>query len=71
MEGQRKYTFAWAVLVLAFVALFCGKLEGRYFSELLIGIGGVYMAGNVGEHWSKAWKEKKAGSEDATNEDWS
>lgn len=58
VEGTRKYTFAWGVFIGCLIALFFGKLEGRFFADVILYIGGAYMIGNVGEHFSKAWQKR-------------
>lgn len=53
LRRERKYTTFWGVFLFASVALFFDKLNGDQWVELLIFIFGLYMAGNVGEHYTR------------------
>lgn len=53
LRRDRKYKSFWAVFLMAAVMTFWGKLNGDQFVELLTFVFGLYMAGNVGEHWTK------------------
>lgn len=52
-ESSRKYTFAWACLLIVTVALAFGRLSAEHFVEGLGLIILAYMGGNVGEHFAK------------------
>jgi hypothetical protein len=41
---------------MASVALFWGKLTGDQYINLVIFTFGLYMGGNVGEHWTRREK---------------
>lgn len=56
LRRDRKYKAFWAVFLMTSVMAFWGKLSGAEYVELITFVFGLYMAGNVGEHWTK--KEK-------------
>jgi uncharacterized membrane protein YjjP (DUF1212 family) len=53
LRRNRKYTAFWVVFVLTCVGLFFDKLNGEQWVETVIFIFGLYMIGNVGEHYTK------------------
>lgn len=50
---DRKYKAFWGVFLFTAVALFFGKLSGGEFVSLASLVFGLYMGGNVGEHWTR------------------
>jgi hypothetical protein len=50
---QRKYKAFWGVFIVVSAALFFDKLTGTEYANLVWPIFGLYMGGNVGEHFSK------------------
>lgn len=46
------------VFLACLVMLAWGKLPAAVFGDITIFVTGLYMAGNVGEHVSEAWKER-------------
>lgn len=57
LRRDRKYKAYWGAFLMASVALFWGKLTGDQYVNLTIFTFGLYMGGNVGEHWTRT-KEK-------------
>ena len=55
---DRKYKTFWAVFLSSAVLLVFDKLNGAEYVQVLIFTFGLYMAGNVGEHASKAYENK-------------
>lgn len=53
LRRDRKYKAFWGVFLMASVALFFDKLNGDQWVEILIFVFGLYMAGNVGEHYTE------------------
>lgn len=53
LRRDRKYTAFWGVFLMTSVALFFDKLSGAEFVNLIWPVFGLYMGGNVGEHWSE------------------
>ena len=53
LRRDRKYKAFWAVFLMSSVALFWDKLTGAEYVQLTTFVFGLYMAGNVGEHWTK------------------
>ena len=53
LRRDRKYKAFWAVFLMASVALFFDKLTGTEYVSLVWPVFGLFMAGNVGEHWTK------------------
>lgn len=49
---DRKYKTFWAVFLMASVALFFDKLTGAEYGNLIWPTFGLYMGGNVGQHWT-------------------
>jgi hypothetical protein len=52
LRRDRKYKAFWAVFLMASVMAFWDKLSGAEYVQLLTFVFGLYMAGNVGEHWT-------------------
>lgn len=52
LRRNRKYTAFWAVFLMASAALFADKLTGQLYVDLIWPVFGLFMAGNVGEHWT-------------------
>lgn len=50
---DRKYKAFWAVFLMASVALFFDKLSGSEYGNLVWPVFGLYMGGNVGQHWTE------------------
>lgn len=50
---SRKFVISVAVMVMAYVLVFVGKLEGRAWFEWAVGLVGVYGAANVVEGLKK------------------
>jgi len=53
LRRERKYKAFWGVFLFACVALFFDKLTGDHWVDTVIFIFGLYMAGNVGEHYTR------------------
>jgi len=53
LRRDRKYKAFWAVFLMTSVMAFWDKLSGAEYVQLLTFAFGLYMAGNVGEHWVK------------------
>ena len=58
LENQRKFTVAMLVILGCFVMLVVDKLPPDNFQSIVIYAIGLYMAGNVGEHWTKNGADK-------------
>ena len=56
LRRDRKYKAFWGVFLFSSVALVIDKLSGDQWVEFMIFVFGLYMAGNVGEHYTR--KEK-------------
>ena len=54
VRRDRKYRAFWAAFLSAVILVAFDKLNGDQFVELLTYVFGLYMVGNVGEHWTKA-----------------
>jgi len=57
---DRKYKVFWAVFLVELALTIWGKLDGDQFVELTSVVFGLYMAGNVGEHWTRrdnSWRK--------------
>ena len=54
LRRDRKYKAFWAVFLMASAALFWDKLDGYQYVNLIWPVFGLFMAGNVGEHWTQA-----------------
>jgi len=52
LSRNRKYTAFWAAFLAITVALFCGKLTGELYVDILWPVFGLYMAGNVGARYT-------------------
>lgn len=57
LRGTRKYYAFWGVFLMASAALFFDKLNGDQFVALVWPVFGLFMAGNVGEHWTKTQEQ--------------
>jgi hypothetical protein len=57
LRRDRKFKAFWAVFLMASVMAFLDKLNGVQYVDLVTFVFGLYMAGNVGEHWTKRGKE--------------
>ena len=57
LRRDRKYKSFWAVFLMASAMTFLDKLTGAEYVQLLTFVFGLYMAGNVGEHWTKKGDE--------------
>ena len=53
LRRDRKYKAWWAVFLVSSVAAFWKILTGAEWVEFNIYAFGLYMIGNVGEHWTK------------------
>ena len=53
LRRDRKYKAFWGVFLMSSVMVFVDKLSGAEYVQLLTFVFGLYMAGNVGEHWTK------------------
>lgn len=53
LRRDRKYKAFWAVFLMASTMTFFGKLNGAQYVDLIIFVFGLFMAGNVGEHWTR------------------
>jgi uncharacterized membrane protein YjjP (DUF1212 family) len=53
LRKERKYKAFWGVFLFACVALFFERLNGDQWVDTVIFIFGLYMAGNVGEHYTR------------------
>lgn len=53
LRRNRKYKAFWAAFLTSTVALFWNKLTGAQWVEFNTIVFGLYMVGNVGEHWTK------------------
>jgi hypothetical protein len=53
LVGKRKFIVWWAVFLSSCGFLAWGKLSGELYADLVMAAFGLYMAGNVGEHWTK------------------
>lgn len=60
LRRDRKNKAFWGVFLMASVALFWNRLDGTEYVSLIWPVFGLYMAGNVGEHWTKQKKEGEA-----------
>ena len=59
MAGRnRKYTAFWALFMTSSVLLVFDKLNGAQYVQLIVFVFGLYMGGNVGEHFSKKYNVK-------------
>jgi hypothetical protein len=54
---DRKYTAFWAVFLFSGTALFFDKLAGDQWVTFMTFVFGLYMAGNVGAHYTQ--KDRK------------
>ena len=53
LRRDRKYKAFWAVFLMASTMTFFDKLNGAQYVDLIIFVFGLFMAGNVGEHWTR------------------
>jgi uncharacterized membrane protein YjjP (DUF1212 family) len=53
LRRDRKYKAFWAVFLFSCAALFFDKLNGEQWVDLVIFVFGLYMAGNVGAHFTQ------------------
>ena len=53
LRRDRKYTAFWGVFLVATVALFVDKINGDNYVNIVWTVFGLFMAGNVGEHWTR------------------
>jgi len=53
LNGERKYTIAIAIILLATALVAFDKLSGRQWVEVCSATMLFFSAGNVGEHWTK------------------
>ena len=53
VENQRKYAAFMAVFLGSLIALFFDNLTAVVFQQIIVPAFGLFVAGNVGEHWSK------------------
>lgn len=53
LRRNRKYKAYWGAFLMASAALFWNKLTGDQYVNLVIFTFGLYMGGNVGEHWTR------------------
>lgn len=53
LRRDRKYKAFWGLFLMASVMIAWNKLSGDQYVELMTFVFGLYMAGNVGEHWTK------------------
>lgn len=58
LRRDRKYKAFWAVFLMASTALFWDKLSGSEYANLVWPVFGLFMAGNVGEHWTRQKGDK-------------
>lgn len=56
LRRDRKYKAFWGVFLLSCIALFFDKLNGGEWVDLVIFVFGLYMAGNVGSHYTQKGK---------------
>lgn len=57
-EGNRKYSLTLLVYSTVFGAMMFRVLPPEVFAEITVYVIGLYMAGNVGEHVTRAWEER-------------
>ena len=53
LDKDRKYKAFWAMFLMATVVLVFDKITGAQWVESTMWIFGLFMGGNVGEHFSK------------------
>lgn len=53
LRRDRKYKAFWAAFLTSTVALFWKKLTGDQWVDFNTVVFGLYMVGNVGEHWTR------------------
>ena len=53
INGERKYTIAIVIIMLATALVAFDKLSGRQWVEVCSATMLFFSAGNVGEHWTK------------------
>lgn len=58
IDGNRKFIVALFGMVAATALLVFDKLPASYYPELMIGIAGLYMAGNVAAKFSTTAKTR-------------
>ncbi len=58
LRRDRKYKAFWAVFLLSCIALAFDKLNGEQWVDLVVFVFGLYMAGNVGAHFTQKDKMK-------------
>lgn len=52
-ENKRKFQVFWGVFGCSVALLLLGYVNGDQFVDITIAVVGLYMAGNVGEHWAR------------------
>ena len=57
MKSHRKYIAFWGVLLLSSFLTAFDKLTGAEWVNLVMPVFGLFMAGNVGEHYTKTQTE--------------
>jgi len=58
-ENKRKYWVFWGVFLGTVALLLAGRISGDHFVDVTIAAVGLYMAGNVGEHWARRKQYEK------------
>ena len=53
LRRDRKYKTFWGLFLMSSILIGFDKLSGAQYVELMTFVFGLYMAGNVGEHWTK------------------
>lgn len=61
IDGNRKLIVALFGMVAATVLLVIDKLPANYYPEVMLGIAGLYIAGNVAAKFSPAAKVQNGG----------
>lgn len=59
IENKRKYWVFWGVFLCSAALLLLGFLDGDQFVDITIAAVGLYMAGNIGEHWARRRQYEK------------
>lgn len=58
IQTHRKYMAFWGVLLLSSILAAFDKLTGTEWVNVVMPVFGLFMAGNVGEHYNNRLKEK-------------